>query len=325
MITVTDLVKNYDYYEKEAGLAASLKGLFHREKLVREAVKGVSFEVEDGGIVGFIGPNGAGKTTTLKMLSGILYPTSGTARVDGYVPWERRKPFKMEIAIVMGQKSQLNWDLPANETFRLNKCIYELDDAEYSRNLAELLEAVGGGADVSRVQVRRLSLGERMRMELVAALLHHPKVVFLDEPTIGLDVVSQKAIREFIRYYNEKYRATVILTSHYMADIESLCRRALVINGGGIVYDGELSHIREHMTRTKTINARFSERVTARELAPCGEVRACDGFTALIEVERDSLKERATRLLEGFPVLDMTIEEAPIEDAIADLYAGTRA
>jgi len=244
IIKVENLKKYYDYYQKDQGLTNSLKNIFKRKKLIKEAVNGISFNVDAGEIVGFIGPNGAGKTTTLKMLSGILFPTSGAATVGGYVPWERKKQFKMGFSIVMGQKTQLNWDLPAIESFNLNKCIYEVSDADYKRTYEELTTIL----DVEpllKTQVRRLSLGERMKMELIAALIHRPKIIFLDEPTIGLDFVSQKTIREFIKRYNEQTGATILLTSHYMNDIESLCKRAVIINDGHIIYDGNLSEIAE--------------------------------------------------------------------------------
>jgi ABC-2 type transport system ATP-binding protein len=242
IIKVENLKKHYDYYQKDQGLKNSFKNMIKRKKLKKEAVNSISFGVESGEIVGFIGPNGAGKTTTLKMLSGILFPTGGVATVGGYVPWERKKAFKMGFSIVMGQKTQLNWDLPAVETFNLNKCIYEVDDAQYKKTIDELIELLEVQS-LLKTQVRRLSLGERMKMELIAALVHRPKIIFLDEPTIGLDFVSQKIIREFIRKYNEETGATILLTSHYMNDIESLCRRAIVINEGHIVYDGNLSDI----------------------------------------------------------------------------------
>jgi len=242
IIKVDNLKKHYDYYQKDQGLKNSIKNVIKRKKLKKEAVNGISFNVDAGEIVGFIGPNGAGKTTTLKMLSGILFPTSGTANVGGFTPWERRKAFKMGFSIVMGQKSQLNWDLPAVESFNLNRCIYEVDDISYKKTVGELTELLGV-VPLLKTQVRRLSLGERMKMELIAALVHRPKIIFLDEPTIGLDFVSQKTIREFIRSYNEQTGATILLTSHYMNDIESLCKRAIIINEGHIAFDGNLADI----------------------------------------------------------------------------------
>ncbi|MCL2696823.1 MAG: ATP-binding cassette domain-containing protein [Oscillospiraceae bacterium] len=242
IIKVDNLKKHYDYYQKDLGLKNSLKNIIGRKKLKKEAVNEISFSIEAGEIVGFIGPNGAGKTTTLKMLSGILFPTSGTASVGGFTPWERKKAFKMGFSIVMGQKTQLNWDLPAIETFNLNKCIYEVEDAVFKKTVGELIELLGVES-LMKTQVRRLSLGERMKMELIAALVHRPKIIFLDEPTIGLDFASQKTIREFVRHYNEETGATILLTSHYMNDIESLCKRAIVINEGHLIYDGSLAGI----------------------------------------------------------------------------------
>jgi ABC-2 type transport system ATP-binding protein len=249
IIKVENLKKHYDYYQKDQGLKNSLRNVIKRKKLIKEAVNEINFNVEAGEIVGFIGPNGAGKTTTLKILSGILFPTSGSATVGGFTPWERKKAFKMGFSIVMGQKSQLNWDLPAAETFNLNKCIYEVDDASFKKTVGELTELLGV-IPLLKTQVRRLSLGERMKMELIAALIHRPKIIFLDEPTIGLDFVSQKTIREFIRGYNEQTGATILLTSHYMNDIESLCKRAIIINEGHIAFDGNLSDIERDESTT---------------------------------------------------------------------------
>jgi len=247
IIKVENLVKNYDYYSKEQGLSNSFKNIINRKKLVKEAVKSISFTIDAGEIVGFIGPNGAGKTTTLKILSGIIYPTSGLAHVNNYTPWERKKQFKMNFSIVMGQKTQLNWDLPAMETFYLNKHIYEISDADYKNTLDELTTLLDAGS-LLKTQVRRLSLGERMKMELIAALLHKPAILFLDEPTIGLDLFSQKKIREFIKQYNQNTNATILLTSHYMNDIESLCKRSIIINGGEIAYDGLLCGISSELS-----------------------------------------------------------------------------
>ncbi|MCL2109960.1 MAG: ATP-binding cassette domain-containing protein [Oscillospiraceae bacterium] len=320
IIKVENLTKNYDYYSKEQGLRNSFKNIFGRKKLVKEAVKSISFGVEAGEIVGFIGPNGAGKTTTLKMLSGILVPTSGKAVVNNYTPWERKKQFKMNFSIVMGQKTQLNFDLPALETFYLNKHIYEIPDNAFKQTLDELLELLNVG-DLAKKQVRRLSLGERMKMEFIAALLHKPKVLLLDEPTIGLDLVSQKSIREFIRYYNQKTGATILLTSHYMGDIESLCKRAIIINEGNIVYDGSLSDISADTGLVKILKIRLEKTVQKSELSRLGVVREYDDSSVTLEVPRDILKETSKAILEELPVLDFTIEDVPIEDAISLIYA----
>jgi ABC-2 type transport system ATP-binding protein len=253
------------------------------------------------------------------MLSGILYPSGGKASVLGFTPWERKKAFKMQFAIVMGQKNQLWWDLPANESLFLNKCIYEIDDRTYQATLAELTELLDV-KDLLSVQVRRLSLGERMKMELIAALLHKPKLIFLDEPTIGLDILSQKRIREFLRFYNQEKLATVILTSHYIDDVESLCKRAVIINQGSIVYDGELMGVNDLFAQSKLVKLQLSQLVTPAELAVFGQVKDCSGFTATLEVPRQALKERSKAILDQLPVLDFNIEDVPLEEGIARLY-----
>ncbi|MCX7711788.1 MAG: ATP-binding cassette domain-containing protein [Clostridia bacterium] len=319
VIKVDQLSKSFSYYKKDVGFKSSLKNLFHREKLVKEAVSGVSFDIDEGEIVGFLGPNGAGKTTTLKMLSGILFPTSGIATVLGYVPWERKKDFKMNFSIVMGQKSQLWWDLPANESLHLNKYIYEINDYEFNHTLGELSELLDV-KDLLKVQVRRLSLGERMKMELIAALIHKPKVMFLDEPTIGLDIISQKKIREFLKYYNQKTKTTILLTSHYMNDIEDMCRRTVIINQGQVVYDGELSKVNEVFTKKKIIRLQLTEWVEEKLLKEFGEIKEYTGLSATLEVDKTKLKEHSRIILERIPVQDFNIEDIPIEEGISLLY-----
>jgi len=318
-IIVKHLSKSFDYYKKELGLKNSLKNLFFREKLSKEAVREINFEIQEGEIVGFLGPNGAGKTTTLKMLSGILHPSSGQASVLGYVPWERKKAFKMQFAIVMGQKNQLWWDLPANESLYLNKCIYEIEDKVYQHTLAELTELLDVKHLLS-VQVRRLSLGERMKMELIAALIHKPKLIYLDEPTIGLDILSQKKIREFLRYYNQDKKATVVLTSHYMQDIEDLCRRTIIINQGKIVYDGDLLRVNEVFAKSKVIKLQLSDPVDRAVLERFGQVKDVTELSATLEVPRSEVRERSKAILDQLPVLDFTIEDIPVEEGIALLY-----
>ena len=320
IIDVNHLTKSFDYYTKELGLKSSIKNLFYREKLTKEAVRQISFQIEEGEMVGFLGPNGAGKTTTLKMLSGILHPTGGKASVLGFTPWERKKAFKMQFAIVMGQKNQLWWDLPANESLYLNKCIYEVDDRTYQATLGELTELLDV-KDLLKVQVRRLSLGERMKMELIAALIHKPKLIFLDEPTIGLDILSQKKIREFFKYYNREKRATIILTSHYIADIEDLCKRAVIINQGRIVYDGDLQKVNEVFAQSKVIKLQLSVPVNQKVLATFGQVREqSDELTVTLEVPRIELKERSKAILDRLPVVDFNIEDIPVEEGIALLF-----
>jgi len=318
-IQVESLRKSFDYYHKEQGLKSSLLNVIKRKKLTKNAVNSISFSVEPGEIVGFIGPNGAGKTTTLKLLAGILFPTSGNALVNGFVPWERKTQFKMGFSIVMGQKTQLNWDLPAVESFNLNKHIYEVEDGEFKKTVGELTELLGV-KDQLKVQVRRLSLGERMKMELIAALIHRPKIILLDEPTIGLDAISQKKIREFVNQYNVQNKATILLTSHYMNDIESLCDRTIVINDGALVYDGHLSGISDMFSQIKLIKLRFSENVDNEKLASFGTVKENDGVSAVLEVHKEKLKESSKTILDTLPVFDLNIEDIPIEDAIALMY-----
>jgi ABC-2 type transport system ATP-binding protein len=318
-IKVSGLSKSFDYYKKELGLKNSVRNLFHREKLIKAAVRDISFEVAEGEIVGFLGPNGAGKTTTLKMLSGIVHPTQGQASVLGFTPWERKKAFKMQFAIVMGQKNQLWWDLPANESLYLNKCIYEIADREYQVTLAELTELLDV-RDLLSVQVRRLSLGERMKMELVAALLHKPRLIFLDEPTIGLDLISQRRIREFFRYYNQQTKATLILTSHYMQDIEDLCKRVIIMNEGRVAYDGELQRVNEVFAQSKVIKLQLASPVERERLADFGQVKEHAEFAATLEVPRVELRERSKAMLDQLPIVDFTIADIPVEEGIALLF-----
>jgi len=319
IVAVDRLSKSFEYYKKELGLKSSFKNLFHREKLYKDAVREISFHVDEGEIVGFLGPNGAGKPTTLKMLSGILHPSGGDASVLGFTPWERKKAFKMQFAIVMGQKAQLWWDLPANESLYLNKTIYEVDDRSYQGTLSELTELL----DVKHllnVQVRRLSLGERMKMELIAALIHKPRLIFLDEPTIGLDILSQVKIREFFKYYNQQKKCTILLTSHYMADVVDLCRRSIIINQGRIVYDGELAHVNDLFAESKLIKLKLDKEIDPRDLAVFGEVKECVDFSATIQVPRVDVKARSKAILDQLPVVDFNIEDIPVEEGIALLY-----
>jgi ABC-2 type transport system ATP-binding protein len=285
IITADCLSKSFDYYKKGVGLKNSIRNLFHREKMVKDAVRNVSFEIDEGEIVGFLGPNGAGKTTTLKILSGILFPTSGNASVLGYTPWERKKEFKMQFSIVMGQKSQLWWDLPANESLLLNKYIYELGDEDFNYTLSELVELLDV-KNILDVQVRRLSLGERMKMELIASLIHKPKVIFLDEPTIGLDIISQKKIRDFLKYYNQATKTTILLTSHYMNDIEDMCRRSIIINQGKVIYDGELSKVNELFAERKIMKLQLTELVDQSLLEQFGILKEYNGLLVTLEVGR---------------------------------------
>lgn len=319
MITVEHLKKEFSYYKKSTGLQGSLQNLFHREMLTREAVKDISFSAESGEMIGLLGPNGAGKTTTLKMLSGILYPTAGKADIDGYVPWERKNAFKRQFSIVMGQKNQLWWDLPASDSFYLNKCIFDVPDDQYRRTVEELAELLDV-KELMNVQVRRLSLGERMKMEILAALIHRPRILFLDEPTIGLDILSQQKIRDFLQYYNEQEKTTILLTSHYMRDIEALCKRAVVISQGQLVYDGSLADINHMMGDKKLLTIKTQRLVARQKLERFGRVREANAAGAVLEVSRDRLKETAAAILNSLPVEDFTVTEIPLEESMALIF-----
>ncbi|MCX4297539.1 MAG: ABC transporter ATP-binding protein [Lachnospiraceae bacterium] len=318
-IEVKHLKKEFSYYKKMVGLSGSLHNLFHRETLTKEAVQDISFSVAKGEIIGLLGPNGAGKTTTLKMLSGILYPTSGQALVGGFIPWKRKNAFKQRFSIVMGQKNQLWWDLPASDSFYLNKCIFNIDDQQYIRTIEELSELLEV-KELMNVQVRRLSLGERMKMEILAALIHRPDILFLDEPTIGLDIVSQQKIRNFLRYYNEQKKTTIILTSHYMRDIEELCERAVIISQGQVVYDGMLSKINHLMGDKKVLTLKFTEDISIHQLTPFGKVRECKCREGILELPKEGLRKTMADILSCLPVEDFTVTEIPLEESIALIF-----
>ncbi|MFD1991247.1 ATP-binding cassette domain-containing protein [Paenibacillus nicotianae] len=318
-ITLNQLSKTFEYYKKEPGLRKSFSNLFKREKLHKEAVIDLSFDIDEGEIVGFLGPNGAGKTTTLKMLSGILHPSDGEASVLGYTPWERKKEFKRQFSIVMGQKNQLWWDLPASDSFELNKLIYDLDDTEYKRTLDELVELLGVGEQL-HVQVRRLSLGERMKMELIASLLHRPKVILLDEPTIGLDIISQSKIRQFFKTYNQTYNTTILLTSHYMRDIEDLCSRTMIINHGQLVYDGDLKSVNDVIGSWKLLKIQLSAPVSELSLNGYGKIRSRSELEVVFELSKHDVLRKSKEILDHLPVIDFTIEDIPLEEGIAILY-----
>src|SRR5438477_5080438 len=273
VIEVQGLTKSFRTYKKKPGLAGAIRGLFHREYEMTLAVKDINFAIEEGELVGFLGPNGAGKTTTLKMLSGLLYPTSGAARVLGYVPWVRKDGYRRQFALLLGQKNQLWWDLPARESLELNAKIYGIPDDARERTIGEMTDLLGV-RDKLNVAVRELSLGERMKMELIASLLHQPKVLFLDEPTIGLDVVSQKTVREFLRHHNATLKTTIVLTSHYMTDIQELCERVIIIDKGVISFDGKLSEVVDRFADFKlvTIQCQNLASHSAESLKKYGDV-----------------------------------------------------
>lgn len=319
IIEVNNLRRVFEYYEKESGLKGSVKNLFNRKKKVCEAVKDVSFSINSGDVVGFLGPNGSGKTTTIKMLSGILHPSSGQATVNGFVPWERKDEFKRSFALVAGQKSQLWMDLPAIDSINLNKCIYEIPDDEFKRNLKELSELLEVDK-LMKIQVRRLSLGERMKMELIVALLHRPKVIFLDEPTIGLDIISQQNIRDYLRNYNRSTGATIILTSHYIKDIENLCNKTIVISGGDKVFDGEFSELKKINADFKQIFLSMSKMVQENDFKKYGEVLSIDKNEISLKVKRKDVSSIITEILENYSVEDFNIDELPIENSIELIY-----
>ncbi len=319
VIQVDHLSKYFKVYHKEAGLWGSVKSLVHREYHEVKAVDDVSFEIKQGEIVGFIGQNGAGKTTTLKVLSGLLYPTNGQVRVLGYNPWDRQPAFQKQFALVMGQKNQLWWDLPAIETFLLNQAIYEIPEAQFKKTLNKLVELLDV-SDILNVQVRKLSLGQRMKCELIAALLHNPKVLFLDEPTIGLDVVMQKVLRDFIRTYNAEFNSTIILTSHYMGDVKELCERAIIIDKGHKIFDGKLQSIIDRYARNKILSLIMSENVSLKQLEKYGEVKEFELPKVTLLVPRAQATKVAGQILTHLPVLDVNIEEPPIEAIIREVF-----
>ncbi len=322
VIQVQGLTKAFRTYKKQPGFGGAIKGLFHRHYEQTYAVKDVNFSVAPGELVGFLGPNGAGKTTTLKMLAGLLYPTSGSAHVLGYVPWERNDGYRRQFALLLGQKNQLWWDLPARESLELNAKIYGIPRPAFERIVDEMTELLVV-RDKLNVMVRELSLGERMKMELIASLLHQPKVLFLDEPTIGLDVISQKTVREFLREYNAREKTTILLTSHYMADIQELCKRVIIIDHGTISFDGSLSEIIDRFADFKliTIQCSGTETRSAAHLARYGEVVEQTAASLKLKVKRDRVIPVCKALLDELPVSDIDIQEVPIEDVIRQIFA----
>ncbi len=319
-ISVTDLRKTFRVPEREAGLRASIRSLVRRTHRDVAAVAGVSFSIPAGEIVGFLGPNGAGKTTTLKMLSGLLVPTSGEISVLGHVPARREHDYLRRITLVMGNRNQLQWDIPALDSFEMNRAIYRIPDADFRRTRDEIVELLEIG-DLVRKPVRTLSLGERMKAEIAASLLHRPQVLYLDEPTIGLDVTMQKRIRRFLAEYNQRYGATVLLTSHYMADVQALCKRVIVIDHGEILYDGALRALSTRYSPHQTINVTLTE--PDEDLSAYGEVVSSDNGRISLKVAKDDTSAVAARLLAAFQVTDLTIEDPPIEEVIEQVFAGS--
>ncbi|HTI97417.1 MAG TPA: ATP-binding cassette domain-containing protein [Dongiaceae bacterium] len=322
VIEVNGLTKAFQTYKKQPGFSGAVRGLFSRRYEQTVAVKEVSFTIEPGELVGFLGPNGAGKTTTLKMLSGLLYPTGGSAKVLGYVPWERDDGYRRQFALLLGQKNQLWWDLPARESLELNGKIYGIPRAQFERTVDEMTELLAC-RDKLNVNVRELSLGERMKMELIAALLHRPKVLFLDEPTIGLDVVSQKTVREFLRHHNATRQTTILLTSHYMTDIKELCQRVIIIDHGTIFFDGRLDEVLDRFADFKvvTLQCEAGKNFPAERLARYGEVMESSATEIKLRVKRDRVIPVCKALLDELPISDIDIQEVPIEDIIRQIFA----
>ena len=319
IIEIENLTKTYRVYQKQEGVMASIRGLFNRSFREVHAVQGIDLQVEEGEFVAFLGPNGAGKTTTLKLLSGVIHPDSGNCRVMGHVPWERTNEYRRRFALVMGQKNQLWWDLPAMESFRLHQHIYGIDPSTFERTRDELSEML----DVARLlkqPVRELSLGERMKMELIAALLHSPDVLFLDEPTIGLDVVAQYKIQQFLRDYQENRKNTILLTSHYMKDIAALCKRVVIIAGGKIFHDGSLEEIVDKFSGDKIVTLQVSENQSLERLQNLPNVVEVDGPRIKFRVARDDVARTLSEILSTHSVADIVVEDPPLEEVIAAAF-----
>ncbi len=321
-IEVRELRKHYQVHRRSAGLWAALRSVARRPRETVRAVDGISFSIAPGERVGFLGPNGAGKTTTLKLLAGLLYPSSGRLRVAGFEPFRREAEFLRKITLVMGQKQQLLWDLPPLETFELNRALYEIPRRQYDETLGELTELLDLGR-IARSPTRQLSLGERMKCELCAALLHRPEVLFLDEPTIGLDVSMQLSLRRFVRAYNERFGATVLLTSHYMDDVLALCPRVVVIDRGTIRYDGDLGSLVRTLRPEKLVSVRFSAPVPPAEFGRFGKLQNAEGDRAVFLFPQDALQAGVARILAELPLADLSIEDPPLEEVMRELFAAS--
>ncbi|MFM7425150.1 MAG: ATP-binding cassette domain-containing protein [Elainella sp.] len=319
IITVENLSKVYPVAVKEPGLAGTLRHFFQRTYRSVAAVQSVSFQIAAGEVVGFLGPNGAGKTTTLKMLTGLIHPSTGKVLVSGHVPFRRDAAFLRKITLVMGQKQQLIWDLPALDSLRINAAVYGISDADLKQRVGELSEMLTL-TDKLTQPVRKLSLGERMKAELLAALIHRPKVLFLDEPTLGLDVNAQVSVREFLREYNQRYGATVLLTSHYMADITALCQRVLVIYAGQLIYDGSLDGLLEQFAPCREVTLELAQEQPLAALQPYAEVKELSGRAVRLIVPQEDLTATITQLLAQFEVVDLTVTDPPIEEVIGQVF-----
>ncbi|AFZ34994.1 ABC transporter related protein [Stanieria cyanosphaera PCC 7437] len=319
IITVERLSKIYPVAIKQPGIKGTFNHFFHRTYREIKAVQDVSFYLEPGEIVGFLGANGAGKTTTLKMLTGLIHPSSGNVRVAGYIPFRRQPEFLRQTSLVMGQKQQLLWDLPALDSLRINAAVYNISDRIFTERLSELASMLALENKLTQ-PVRKLSLGERMKAELLAALLHHPKVLFLDEPTLGLDVNAQVAVREFLREYNQRYQATILLTSHYMADITALCDRVLLIHQGQLIYDGSLDGLLQRFAPYREVKVELAQAVSPEKLKQFGEIEAIEGQEVRFIVQRENLTTTIAKLLAQFEVIDLNVNDPPIEEVIGRLF-----
>jgi len=320
IISAENLSKVYPVAVKEPGLKGTIQHFFRRTYRMVEAVKQVSFDIEPGEVVGFLGANGAGKTTTLKMLTGLIHPSAGRVRVAGYIPFQRKPGFLKQITLVMGQKQQLIWDLPALDTLKINAAVYNLSDKDYRQRVGELTEMLSLQGKLNQ-PVRKLSLGERMKAELMAALLHQPQVLFLDEPTLGLDVNAQVGVREFLREYNKRYDATILLTSHYMADISALCKRVLVIHQGLLIYDGSLEGLIDQFAPYREVQVELAHPLPEAKLIHYGEIKSIEGQSARFLVQREALTRTVAQILAELEVIDLTVTDPPVEEVIGRVFS----
>lgn len=320
IISVDSLGKIYPVAVKDPGLKGTLTHFFKRTYRNIEAVRNVSFDIAPGEVVGFLGPNGAGKTTTLKMLTGLIHPSNGQVRVAGHVPFQRKTPFLHQITLVMGQKQQLIWDLPTLDSLRINAAVYNLSDQDFRHRIGELTEMLSLDTELTQ-PVRKLSLGQRMKAELLAALIHRPKILFLDEPTLGLDVNAQVSVRQFLKEYNERYQATVLLTSHYMADITALCKRVLLIHQGQLIYDGDLEQLLARFAPYREVTVDLAQPYVSEQITTFGgELKSLDGHVARLMVQRHELTQVVAKILAGLEVRDLTITDPPIEEVIGQVF-----
>lgn len=320
IIELRNLAKSYRVYQKQEGLLAAVRGLFHREFREVNAVRGIDLDVEQGEFVAFLGPNGAGKTTTLKLLSGVINPSSGAATVMGHVPWKRDNAYRRRFALVMGQKNQLWWDLPAQESYRLHQQIYCIEPEAYHRTLDELATLLDVG-HLLRQPVRELSLGERMKMELIAALLHSPDVLFLDEPTIGLDVVAQHNIQQFLKFYQQQRKITILLTSHYMKDVAALCKRVVIIAQGLIKHDGSLAGIIDRFSSQKVVTLQLAEGDRSDGFERFGDVLEVRPPKVKLRIERTEVAVALAAILAQHSIEDVAVEDPPLEEVIAQAFS----